>query len=82
MMIQTPAQAMANRTARLVAEGVHRDRVAYTSTSESEQDKFLARMERRLCTDEYCFICSRSTDHFGEHTDEQILAAAKKRGQR
>lgn len=79
MKIQTPAQAFANRTARLVAEGAHKDRVAYTSTAASEQEKFLARAERDLCDEDWCFICSRPTDHFGEHDDEQILRAAKRR---
>lgn len=82
MMIQTPAQALANRTARLVAEGAHKDRLVFTSTSEGEVARKAAYFEPRMCTGDYCFVCRRSTDHFGEHSDEQIVAAAERFGQR
>jgi hypothetical protein len=34
---------------------------------------FLAEVERNACTDDYCFICGRCTDHFAEHSDLQLL---------
>lgn len=80
MMIQTPAQALANRTARLVAEGAHRDRVAYTTDTQGAARKRLSNIERDLCTEDWCFVCSRPTDHFGEHDDEQLDRAGKRRG--
>jgi hypothetical protein len=27
----------------------------------------------------FCFICSRATDHWGEHSDKQLLEFAEKR---
>lgn len=36
---------------------------------------FTAAEHRSVVTEEYCFVCSRCTDHFGEHSDAQILAA-------
>lgn len=33
----------------------------------------LADIEDRACTEDYCFVCHRATDHGGEHTEEQLL---------
>lgn len=37
----------------------------------------IADIQRVACTDEFCHICGRVTDHWGEHDDEQILNWAK-----
>ena len=34
---------------------------------------FLARVQDLACGDDYCHICRRCTDHWGEHSDLQIL---------
>lgn len=31
------------------------------------------------CTEDFCFICGRCTDHWGEHSDKQILDYWSKR---
>lgn len=36
-------------------------------------------IEDRACTPDFCFICSRPTDHIGEHSDEQLIAFASRR---
>lgn len=74
----TPAQVAVNRTARLVAEATT---PVFVSTREGAAQR---ERERQLDwaegftsgTDEqpWCHLCSRATDHFGEHTDEQLLA--------
>lgn len=40
----------------------------------------LATAEELLCTEDFCFVCGRVTDHYGEHSDDQIRAAMAKRG--
>lgn len=72
-----PNQVALNRSVRLALEAAT---PVYTSTRESEQAKLLSRAEALACTDEFCFICSRATDHFAEHSDAQILAWAAKPG--
>ena len=32
-------------------------------------------IEDRLVTEDFCFVCSRCTDHRGEHSAQQILKA-------
>lgn len=39
---------------------------------------FTVEEERSLMTEDFCFICSRFTDHFGEHSDAQILSALER----
>lgn len=29
--------------------------------------------QNRACRDDFCFICGRATDHWGEHSDKQLL---------
>jgi hypothetical protein len=43
-----------------------------------DQD-FLAAAAKELITAEFCFICSRATDHFAEHSDPQIVRAWNRR---
>lgn len=84
MNIPNPAQVASARTARLVAEGAHKPRLAYVSetgvvsakASEAER-RLISRAQDLACSEEFCHICKRPTDHWGEHTDEQILAWAK-----
>ena len=72
-----PKNVALARTARLAREATT---PVYTSTRESETAKLLSRAEKAACTAEYCFICKRATEHFGEHSDEQILAWARRPG--
>lgn len=69
-----PRQAAANHTARLIAEA---QAPAFTSTLESERVRVAAYAEVIACTDEFCFVCSRSTDHFAEHSEEQLFTWAR-----
>ena len=71
-----PTQAFANRTARLVTE-------AATPIYTTETGK-LSRFENEMCAraeefagPDFCHICGRCTDHYGEHSDAQLLAWAK-----
>ena len=80
----TPNDLVANRTARLVAEA---RTPAYTSETgkvspkaAADERRLISRAQDLACGDEFCHICSRCTDHWGEHTDEQILAWAKRPG--
>jgi beta-galactosidase GanA len=66
-----PTQAFANRTARLVAEGAHKDRLAFRSEAVTVTDKL--RMAEEFTGPEWCHVCSRATDHYGEHSDAQLL---------
>ncbi len=79
-----PATVAAARTARLVREA---QTPVFTSTREGAQARaradLLRRAEREACTEDYCFVCGRATEHFGEHSDEQLLAWAQSpRGRR
>lgn len=67
-----PMMVAQNRTARLVREAA--PVVRYTSTT-GDTRALLARAEDALCTPDYCFVCGRCTDHFGEHSDAQLLRA-------
>lgn len=39
----------------------------------------LESISNKACTPDFCFVCSRATDHWGEHSDEQLLEWAKPR---
>jgi hypothetical protein len=69
-----PNMVAKNRTARLVREA---RTPVFTSTAQSARERAIARAERDLVTEDYCFICSRCTDHRGEHDDAQIIKAAR-----
>lgn len=69
-----PLKAAQNRTARLAREAVT---PVYTSETGVPNTALLAGIERDLCTEDYCFVCGRCTDHFGEHSDAQLLRAYK-----
>ena len=34
----------------------------------------IALAENIACGEDFCFVCSRATDHFGEHSKAQIVA--------
>lgn len=67
-----PNTVAQNRTARLVREA---NTPVYTTDTASARRARLDRAERALCTEDYCFVCGRCTDHFGEHSDAQLLRA-------
>lgn len=78
MDTMTPAQVFSNRTARLVAEAAT---PVFVSTREGQAERERVAMlrwaeEYTHSTDEdqpWCHVCARPTDHFGEHSDEQLL---------
>ena len=39
---------------------------------------FIRDVQDRACTEDFCFICRRCTDHWGEHSDAQLLAYANR----
>lgn len=66
-----------NRTARLVREAV--TPVYSTDTATAARKAREARVsaaEKAACTKDFCFVCSRPTDHFGEHDETQLLVWA------
>lgn len=67
-----PNTVAQNRTARLVAAGTT---PVYTTDTASALRARLDRAERALCTEDFCFVCGRVTNHFGEHSDAQLLRA-------
>lgn len=83
----TPATVAANRTARLVREA---NTPVYTSTREGqekrEREAALRWAEEYTHSEnadqQWCHVCSRPTDHFGEHSDEQLLEFYYGRGRR
>lgn len=75
MNIPNPAQVASARTARLVREAQTPVYSTSTPTAEQAQAALVAAAEEALCTPDYCFVCSRCTDHFAEHTPEQLLSA-------
>jgi hypothetical protein len=40
----------------------------------------VAQAEEIACGEDFCHICGRLREHYGQHTPEQILAWAKKPG--
>lgn len=80
MNIQTPAQVAANRTARLVREA-HTPTYSTATPSEASvaevREQIIRKAQDVACGEDFCHICSRATDHWGEHSDEQIWAFAQ-----
>ena len=76
MNIMNPAQVAANRTARLVREARTPAYTTATPTAEYTQRLNLRRAEEFTGPD-FCHVCGRCTDHFAEHSDEQLLDFAR-----
>lgn len=76
-----PMMVAKNRTARLVAE-MHKPTFSTSTPSPSsgKSKAVLAHIEDTACGPEFCHICGRATDHWGEHSDEQIVAWSNKQG--
>lgn len=74
-----PSIAFAARTARLAREAATPVYSTSTPTAEEARIALLCKAEEIACGDDFCSICGRCTDHFGEHSDEQILAWTKTR---
>lgn len=72
-----PMQMNANRTARLVREATTPVYSTNTPTMAQRREALIVRAEAAACHDDYCFVCGRATDHFGEHDEAQILAWAR-----
>lgn len=75
MNIVTPAQVAANRTARLVREA-HTPVYSTTTPSRDVIYSAVLRAAESFAGPEFCHICGRATEHFGEHSDEQLAAFA------
>lgn len=71
-----PNIAAAARTARLVREAQTPVFSTSTPTPAQVRADLITRAQDAACGEDFCFICSRATDHWGEHDDEQILAWA------
>lgn len=65
-----PMQVAQNRTARLVREA--NTPVYTTSTAKGEREKKIMWAEKFTGPD-FCHVCGRCTDHYAEHSDEQLL---------
>jgi hypothetical protein len=72
-----PATVASARTARLVREA---QTPLYTSETgvytQTERD-LIQQAEDNACTEDFCFVCGRCTDHWGEHSEAQLLSWAK-----
>ena len=68
------------RTARLVREATTPVYSTDTvSAARAAREALLSEAEQTLCDEDYCFVCGRCTDHFGEHSEEPLLAAGNRR---
>ena len=72
MNMMNPAAVASARTARLVREAVT---PVYSTSTESVRQGIIAAAED-YCGPDYCHVCRRATEHYGEHTDEQLFAWA------
>jgi hypothetical protein len=73
-MNMNPAAVASARTARLAREAATPVYSTDTvSAARRERERLIAAAED-YAGEEFCFICSRATDHRGEHEDEQLLA--------
>jgi hypothetical protein len=79
MNIPTPARVASIRTARLVAEFTS-ETGKVNPHKRAAEIKRAAEAEVWACTPDWCHVCSRPTEHFGEHSEEQLLAWAAKPG--
>lgn len=78
MNFKNPAQVASAHSARLVREAA--TPVYSTSTPTlAEVRENLIRMADGYAGPEYCHVCGRATEHFGEHSDEQLLAFTRTR---
>jgi len=87
MNTMTPAQVASNHTARLVAEAARPVYTTDTVSATRREREYQLRWaeEYTHSTDDmypWCHVCSRPTDHFGEHSDEQLLAFYRARAPR
>lgn len=69
-----PSTVAQNRTARLAREATTPVYSTSTPSPEKVRADRLRKAEDAACTEDFCFVCSRATDHWGEHTPDQILA--------
>jgi hypothetical protein len=80
-MNMNPSDVARNRTARLVREARTPAYTTDTLSARARAEAVLLQKADFLAMDEdFCHICSRATDHRGEHTDAQILAWASQPG--
>jgi hypothetical protein len=75
-----PSDVARNRTARLTREARTPVYSTTTPTAAEARARAVAEAEVLACTADFCHVCGRCTDHFAEHTPDQILAWAKKPG--
>lgn len=73
MNFKTPAQVASARTARLVREV---STPVYSTNSVQAERKIREQQIRwadEFAGPDYCHVCGRATEHYGEHSDEQLL---------
>lgn len=77
------AQARGLAFARVLAAGrVRAERLAREREAERASALLDATGQWALGHDEWCYVCSRPTNHLGEHTPEQVEAWREGRGSR
>lgn len=64
---------------RVIREATTPKWTSETGVQTPAERDLLNKAERLLCSAEFCYVCSRCTEHYGEHTDAQILAAWKRK---
>lgn len=74
-----PLDVAKARTARLAREAAA-PRVAYSTSTRTAEEDLYVRAEALACGEDFCHICSRCTNHFGEHDPQQILNWAHRPG--
>lgn len=62
------------RTARLVREAQTPTYSTSTKTAAAKEREARIRWAEDYCGPDYCHVCGRCTEHYGEHSDEQLLA--------
>lgn len=77
-----PKMVAQNRTARLVREAS--TPVYSTDTASAAQRERVRRLRwaEGYTGPDFCHVCGRATDHFAEHSDEQLLAFYNGKGSR
>lgn len=69
-----PMQVAQNRTARLVREAATPVYTTSTITAAAKERENKIKWAENYTGPEFCHVCGRCTDHYAEHTDEQLLS--------
>jgi hypothetical protein len=74
-----PSTVAQNRTARLVREARTPAYSTDTRSAEASRRADLIRFAEDFTGPDFCHVCGRCTDHFGEHSDSQLIGFALSR---